>query len=143
MLSSDKSVVKICDFGVSRIKASKQASMTVTSLTTGTESMAAPEILLQKVRSNRATDLWSLGGTLVELFVQCEPWNVEQAGDQALGEYLKSLMRAKLLPHNLFALEQFNRDVHSKVKQLFDYAPEKRPSAEALCKFFSGEEEGN
>ena len=137
LLSADKKEVKLCDFGVSRIKASKQATLTCAGNFAGTLDSVAPEMLLKSTRSTRATDLWALGCTLVELFVQEVAWKMTEAGEQDPKEFLKGLMRAKLLPHNLFQLELFNRDIFNRVKELFEYDPVNRPSAEALCKFFS------
>ena len=140
LLSYNKKNVKICDFGVSRIKASKQATRTCTSRHTGTEGMAAPEVLLQKVRCNRHTDIWSFAATLVELFVQKEPWNKAEAGDIVQGEYLRALMKEKLLPHNLHLVEEQDADVHRQLTAMFSYKPSDRPTAHDVCSFFRGED---
>lgn len=141
LLSNDKETVKICDFGVSRIKASKKATMTCTARHTGTEAMAAPEILLDRVRCNRATDIWSLAATLVELYVQKEPWNMAAAGDMVQGEYIRALMREKFEPHNLYLLEVVDGDVHRFLKRMFKYEPAQRPTARDVCAFFKEEED--
>lgn len=122
--------IKLCDFGISRMKNSIQNTMTQ-SFVKGTTKYQAPETLVGRVRSNKQTDVWSLGVTLLEILTLQDGWKVEPGQD--LDEFLKESMAQRKCPT---AFEQLSEDDQSTLQDIFSYEAEQRPCMEVLCKRF-------
>ena len=65
---------KLCDLGISRVKSMVAATKTVLGNVGGSPAYMAPECMLDSATSSCATDVWSLGITLLELFHERDAW---------------------------------------------------------------------
>ena len=66
LTSKEETDVKVCDFGMARVK--NNPGVTKVDTPAGTVMFMAPEELLSGVRGNFKTDSWALAATLTELF---------------------------------------------------------------------------
>lgn len=119
--------IKLCDFGISRMKNSMQNTMTQ-SFVKGTTKYQAPETILQRVRSNKQTDVWSLGVTFLEILTLQDGWTVEPG--QEFDDFLKASMTQRKLPT---AFEQLSEEDQVTLQDMFAYEAEQRPSMDAMC----------
>lgn len=87
---------KLCDMGISRIKSAGAATTTAIGITCGSPSYIAPECLLWQAKSSTATDMWSLGITLLEFFSEKDAWNVDNELDAI--SIIMEKMRKKVSP---------------------------------------------
>ena len=126
MVSDDLQAVKLCDFGVSRVKTQLQQTMTMN--ITATQAFMAPETLLKGVNQNFETDMWAAGTTILEIFLQRDPWDRPPAG-VTLAEFMRAQMNEKKAPHALAALQQKSSALYRKTKPLLSYVEKKRPTA--------------
>ena len=131
LLKDDISCVKLCDFGLSRLK-TKIKQTTTKSFIEGTESYMAPETKLNGVKPNFATDVWCLGASLIELYIQRDCWDEGEKDDDD-NEVIKKFMKEKIEPHGLVAVKGKNELLYQKLKPLFHYSPGKRPTAAYLA----------
>ena len=128
LLSANIKIVKLCDFGLARYKETAQATM-VQGDVAGTPMYKAPEMLLHGEHSvrNFATDMWALGGVIVETFMEESLW---------CGSQPKSLMgremRKKALPSACKALQKARPIVFDAVRACFEYNPDARASPQEL-----------
>ena len=122
LVSKDFFQVKACDFGLSRIKES--ATVTQINVVPGTFLYMAPESLLGGVRSNFSTDVWSLGATLVELFVGEDIWKIEKKKN--VHDEISQHMENQELPTAALALRQNNEQLFAVVEGCFSYSSESR-----------------
>ena len=65
---------KLCDLGISRVKSMVVATTIVFRNVGGLPAHMAPECMLRSAKSSCATDVWSLGITLLELFFERDAW---------------------------------------------------------------------
>jgi E3 ubiquitin-protein ligase mind-bomb len=84
-------VAKICDMGISRLKAIQTMDQSSISGIPGTPSYTAPECLLKNEKATVHSDIWSLACTLLEMYT-------ERMGDgrkrQSLRNVVKSMQSA-------------------------------------------------
>ena len=66
LVSDDLQAVKLCDFGVSRVKTQLQQTMTMN--ITATQAFMAQETLLKGVNQNFETDMLAERTTILEIF---------------------------------------------------------------------------
>ena len=126
--------VKLCDFGISRIK-TRLLQTTTMSFIRGTVIYMAPETCLQNVKPNFATDVWCAGATILEILCPNEElWNVPARSD--LSQYLERKMKKKAEPYALLQLQKRDKELYNKVKPAFVYDPKKRATAKELYDMF-------
>ena len=133
LLSADYKTVKLCDFGLARIKTTVAATATVGNRQ-GTPLFMAPEIMINKKRPNFDTDVWAMGGTIAELYSCSDFWDLSEAEDYY--DFILKKMKKKNLPDGFKALKDANEDVHQKLQDVFAYTPKNRPSAKVLHQRF-------
>ena len=76
ILTNNDGIVKLCDFGSSREFKIGGGSSSFTSLKSqilGSVQWMAPEVITEK-GSGSKSDIWSLGCTIVEMFIGSSPW---------------------------------------------------------------------
>lgn len=93
--------IKLCDFGSAREfkKGSNQVSSSFTSLQSqivGSVQWMAPEVIAEE-GSGSKSDIWSLGCTIVEMFVGGNPWG-ERLDDQNLYLAQQIILHSNELP---------------------------------------------
>ena len=132
LVSSDMSVVKLCDMGLSRLKSTACATKTKHSVP-GTLMYMAPESVLQNVMPNRSSDIWSMSATSCEVYAGSDFWNI---GDGKADKYISTKMSNKKDPDGLCDLRKSYRAVHRLLKKGLQYEPTKRPSAVQLLSDF-------
>ena len=87
--------VKLCDFGISRIK-TRLMQTTTMSFIRGTLIYMAPESCIDQVKPNFQTDVWCAGSTILEILHQTELWNVPAKSE--LDQFLTKKMKKKEEP---------------------------------------------
>ena len=128
LLSANLDSVKICDFGLARIK-------TTTGVTKlkgepgGTHMYKAPEMLKNKVRANKATDMWALAGVLAETFTYEVLWSHDT---KTAEEIMTTSMRGKKEPTACKSLKANYHSIYDLLRPCFHYDHSKRPTAAAL-----------
>ena len=128
LASNDLKSVKVCDFGLSRIKQS--AGVTTVTAVPGTLVYMAPESILWAVKSNFATDVWSLGATIAQLLTGAEPWKPSKGKD--MHEEISNRMDRKEAPDSVLTLKKKNRELYNVIKRCFVYDTEERDSVADL-----------
>ena len=126
LLSCNATVVKICDLGLSRVKASVRDSCTV-SPKKGTYLYMSPEIILSNIRCSFHCDMWALGATFAELFSETDIWKIPSDSSKVAGN-LKRSMKTKAVPPALKALKRMDDDMHTALSPCMSYVPTERPS---------------
>jgi serine/threonine protein kinase len=139
LVSRINHAVKICDMGISRIKAIQTMYQSSVSGIPGTPSYMAPECLLNKEKATIHSDIWSLGCTLLEMYTEKECWEIEDdtqlgTASNACSGFMRHLNN-KEIPSSL---ESSDIDIVIKeiLRRCFDYVPEKRPNALQLVIVF-------
>ena len=127
LISDDKRDVKLCDFGVSRIKSSAASTMTK-GFIAGTDQLMPPECIVGNERKGFEGDIWGAGGLFVEVFLLQDLWNFppENVTDR---NFMKEVMAKQTMPHGLARLKNDDADIYEKIKGLMEYKKEDRASA--------------
>eukprot|EP01012_Entosiphon_sulcatum_P007183 TRINITY_DN13590_c0_g1_i1.p1 TRINITY_DN13590_c0_g1~~TRINITY_DN13590_c0_g1_i1.p1 ORF type:complete len:396 (-),score=41.94 TRINITY_DN13590_c0_g1_i1:100-1287(-) len=124
LLTADGSV-KLADFGAARLAADASANASGSALL-GTPAYMSPE-LLRELTATPASDMWAVGGTLLELVTGQRPWS--HLGDTipvtSLIFYIGSKGEHPQIPESL------SPELQQLLNKLFAQRPEERPSAEA------------
>ena len=133
LMSNDGKSVKVCDFGLSRVKESVRATQADHSVP-GTIVYMSPEGLMSDVKSNFATDVWALGATLCELFTGTDFWPIPKDARRAahLGKNIKKQRQSQTMPPGMAALKKMNNSVYTAVEGSICYVPELRDNVEQL-----------
>ena len=126
--------VKLCDFGISRIKTRIQQTTTA-SFIRGTVIYMVPETCLRNAKPNFQTDMWCAGASILEICMRKELWQVPEADD--LTEFLDGKMKAEVEPDTLAALKRNDHSMYRKVQKAFAYNPDERPTAQEFLDTFS------
>lgn len=100
ILTNNDGIIKLCDFGSAReFKKGSNGSSSFTSLQSqilGSVQWMAPEVI-QEEGSGSKSDIWSLGCTIVEMFVGGNPWG-DKLDDQNLYLAQKTIVSSDELP---------------------------------------------
>ncbi|CAJ1973360.1 unnamed protein product [Sphenostylis stenocarpa] len=124
LLVDASGMVKLADFGVSKILTEKSYELSLK----GSPYWMAPELMKAAIKKESspdiamAIDIWSLGCTIIEMLTGKPPWN-EYEGPQAM---FKVLHKSPDIPENL------SPDGQDFLQQCFRRNPADRPSAAVL-----------
>lgn len=114
LLSEKKNVIKIGDFGISKILSSKSKAYTVV----GTPCYISPELCEGKPY-NQKSDIWALGCTLYELLTLKRPFEATN-----LPALVMKIIRGSFAP----VAEHYSRELRKLLLTLLDTDPNKRPT---------------
>ena len=128
LASLDASSVKVCDFGMSRIK--KSPGVTMCERPAGTVMFMTPEELLSGVKANFRSDSWALGATLAELFTGQQFWQIPKKKDAQT--FIKKEMQDQHMPNAMIALRKKNKKLFSVLEGSLSYVPEMRDRVSVL-----------
>ena len=138
LISKDFQAVRLCDYGLSKLKTFNTVVTTVAStegLQPGTPAFQAPEVLVDKKSSDTKSDIWSLACTIVELLCEEPLWK----GDEDLIRSIQNKMKRQAMPDGMASLLD-NHDIPAEVSHIIDkclsYESDKRPSALELLQVF-------
>lgn len=136
LLSEDAKSVKICDFGLSRVKVSTGTTTSAAGDIFGTVTYFAPEILEKDTKPNFSTDVWALGGVVTETLSKKTLWG--GYGKRNPKKVIMEHMKKRVLPKAVTQhLALFHVDAFKAVEDCFSYAPQGRPSASDLLRRFN------
>ena len=126
---------KLCDLGISRVKSMVAATTTVFGKVGGSPAYMAPETMLHSAKSSCATDVWSLGITLLELFYERDAWLSDGELDPV--GHIKGKMVKEISPLSL-ALEDavVPVEVVTFLEKCICYDASKRPTVVDMLQAF-------
>ena len=140
LLSSDLAQVKICDFGLARLKRNDAATV-LPHAAPGTLMYKSPEMFLGRnvTNANFHSDIWATAGVICELFVEKLLWydNSKTAKKPKTTEgIMKAAMKVRRPPSAFEALSVDFPEVQAVLAPCFKYDPAERPTPfEVLEKF--------
>lgn len=114
-----KNVVKIGDFGISKIL---DSTIDVAKTVVGTPSYLSPE-LCQDIPYNSKSDIWAVGCLLYEMCALHPPFD----GNSLISLFFK-IIKAEFQP----APTHYSAGIHDIINKVLVKAPEERPSASAI-----------
>lgn len=123
---NDSLTAKLCDLGLARIRSADLTSKTSLVPAAGTPEYMAPEVFLIRGKATSATDVWSVGITLTELFSGSEARLIHDLEDEPI-DLLKQYMTKQKTPHSLkYIIDD------SIISSCLAYDASCRPSAKQL-----------
>lgn len=101
LVSDDLKRIRLCDLGISKFKTMNTIMVTTSDGTTqpGTPTYQAPEVLLERRSGHVYSDMWSVGCTVLELFLEVPAWSVPVDTDPVA--YIVGCMKEKKKPDSL------------------------------------------
>jgi len=130
ILVDQNGVVKIADFGSSRLINSATMAGGSTRSLHGTPNYMAPEVIKQTSGRSRKADIWSIGCTVLRLLTGRPLWGDRHFDSQAaLLYYIANILELPPLPEGLSAQAQ------EFIQACLEIDPLKRPSAAELLTF--------
>lgn len=134
ILRTKDDVVKLCDFGLGHMNHDR---FPPTEDFAGTLRFMAPELFDETWKgSTRATDMWAVGCTAIELLTACPPWSEHVPCDlepAATVLRLKTFFQAPNFRDAVqSALSRFSVDMQETVAPLLELDPADRPTADQL-----------
>ena len=138
LVSRMSHVAKICDMGISKLKAIQTMDQSSISGIPGTPSYMAPECLLKNEKATVHSDIWSLACTILEMYTEKECWEMENNDTRMETSsnpcsMLKQKLKNKEVPRHLESSDIVIKEV---LRRCFDYVPAKRPTALQLVTAF-------
>ena len=130
LVSKDLRQVKLCDFGVSRLKLKIRETQTALTSIQGTFYMMAPETFLRNIKPNFQTDIWCTRAT-VEIFLQRDCWTNAPDGMED-NDFIKACMEQETEPHGMAALKAKHNDIYDIVCTTMCYDADARTTAKQL-----------
>ncbi|XP_023224641.1 serine/threonine-protein kinase Nek8-like [Centruroides sculpturatus] len=121
LLSEKKNVIKIGDFGISKILSSKSKAYTVV----GTPCYISPELCEGKPY-NQKSDIWALGCTLYELLTLKRPFEATN-----LPALVMKIIRGSFAP----VAEHYSKELRKLLLTLLDTDPNKRPTINQIMAY--------
>ena len=128
LTANDDTDVKVCDFGMSRIKSTP--GVTMVDRPAGTVIFMTPEELLSGVKANFKTDSWALAATLTELFTGQQFWDIPKQKDAQA--YIKKEMEQQHFSSGMATLKKKNKKLFTVVEGCFSYVADVRDSVSDL-----------
>lgn len=101
LVSDDLKRIRLCDLGISKFKTMNTIMVTTLDGTTqpGTPTYRAPEVLLERRSGHVYSDMWSVGCTVLELFLEVPAWSVPVDTDPVA--FIVGCMKEKNQPDSL------------------------------------------
>lgn len=132
--------VKLCDFGLSKSSDfTSELKTTLGNNIKGSPMFMAPELLLYYKAASTASDVWSLGGTLTELFTSKCVWDLTKLpANYSPFSPIVYLLKTQKKPHIDLDSTKFKKLLET-LYQCFEESPENRITAEELVYFFAHE----
>ena len=133
LVSKKFDIAKLCDLGISKVRSIEKTLTTACrGVLPGTPQYTAPEVMLHNKKTSTATDIWSLGCTLNELYTGKECWAAydlkmdsdSNSSDDNSIYSLKQYMTEALSPW--CSLEGLHTNVIEVIKGCLSYDPTKR-----------------
>ena len=119
--------MKLCNLGISQVKSMVVATMTVSGNVGGSPECMAPECMLHSEQLSCATDVWSLGITLLELFFVRDAWlsdgELDPVGD-IKEKMAKQISHLSLAPEDAVVLVE----IVTLLEKCLRYDASKRPT---------------
>ena len=116
--------------GLSRIKLGAASSVTQSG-PKGTYLYMAPELIKSEGRTSFASDMWTVGATLAEMFARKDFWKIPNKVSK-LQATISSLMTKKVQPAAVQQLKKVNESMYDVISPCLSYDAEERPTAESL-----------
>ena len=133
-------VTKLCDMGLSKFKSTQSLTTTTAVSMPGTPQYMAPECLLSRKSATAASDIWSLGCTLVECLNGEDLWSEEMEEQHAEDDQITALttiLTAAEPPKSLGNLEGIIPYAFQQVLvKCFEYVTSGRPTARDVLRVF-------
>ncbi|KAL3666118.1 hypothetical protein V7S43_008908 [Phytophthora oleae] len=130
ILVDQNGVVKIADFGSSRLVNSATIANGSSRSLHGTPNYMAPEVIKQTARRSRKADIWSIGCTVLRLLTGGPLWGDRRFDCQAaLLYYIANLQELPPLPDSL------SSEARKFILACLEIDPSMRPSASELLKY--------
>nr|XP_002738342.1 PREDICTED: uncharacterized protein LOC100367278 [Saccoglossus kowalevskii] len=102
-------LTKICDMGMAKVKSIQSVtSNTMVGYCAGTPSYMAPECLLHKEKAKTASDVWSVGMTLIEFMTEQDAWNIDDDEVEDPLTIILQMMSDKRKPHIKDSMNHYN-----------------------------------
>jgi len=120
-----KPIVKICDFGLSRVTDDQMVYTSGPQTTTAIRT-ASPEVISERIFSVKS-DIFSFGLLVIEIYKKKDPWG----GDQTTNVVCNILRDVKPKYHN-----QMSKKFKSVVGLCLNFEPNKRPTTKHLLEYF-------
>ena len=126
--------VKLCDFGLSRVKNS-DGQTKIHGQVAGTDMYKAPEMFRSKFNTvgHFATDVWAVAGVITELFTKAVLWSSKKRTANA---EIMAEMKKQNLPTAYKELKRNHRNVYNVLRSAFSYDCAERPAAAVLLRNF-------
>ncbi|XP_050042217.1 serine/threonine-protein kinase Nek8 [Dermacentor andersoni] len=118
LLNQCRSIVKVGDFGISKILSSKSKAESLV----GTPNNLSPEVFVGKPY-NHKSDIWALGCILYELLTLRSPFE---------GNHIPSLVRKIMRGSYEPVSDHYSAQIHLLLEQLLQKEPSQRPSVNQL-----------
>ena len=102
MLGSNE-VVKVCDFGLSKLKQTTLLTLSTTAAVAGTPLYLAPEQLFHGKTSSIQSDVYAFGATAHEVILECLLWDLDDSSNREYDDLtrLKKKIEAERIPNAL------------------------------------------
>lgn len=98
LVSDDLKRIRLCDLGISKFKTIMVTTLDGTTQP-GTPTYRAPEVLLERRSGHVYSDMWSVGCTVLELFLEVPAWSVPVDTDPVV--FIVGCMKEKNQPDSL------------------------------------------
>ena len=130
ILVSDSVLVKICDLGISRIRTMNTLSSKTVKTIEGTPVYMAPECVMKQQKTSTASDMWSYGCTICELFTCKDIWDLKTDDEEEDDlKQLQTAMEGKQEPHGLQSAPLIPHQILELVRKCLSYNINDRPTA--------------
>ena len=131
MLLSEDGVLKLSDFGTSKMSPVDQSAQASTQNVVGTSAYLAPEVIT-KGRYSKGSDVWALGCSLVEMANGAAPWSELPHEQQSAIPLMFHIGTAVPPSHHPAIPTHLSKALHRLVAECFKYDAKDRASAEQL-----------
>ena len=129
LISRKSRTTKLCDLGISKIKTMTSCSLTSLGGQPGTPGYMAPEVLIDGKLATAASDIWSIGISLIEFFAEEEAWG----DDVCTYEEIKKEIQKGNQPR---ALGKITNPIREMLGKCVEFSPDKRCSGIQILSLF-------
>ena len=129
LVTRDKTIAKLCDLGLSKLKDQNSLTTTGGNMGPGTPMYMAKEQLLDQSVTTTRTDIWSMGASFYEIFFEEEVWEVTETVRD-----IKNLLKADKKPKRVAEPVDGRVDIALLVEKCMQSDSHNRPTAVELLK---------